>query len=99
MAEVRNRVLAGRRLRVELVDADDIKLFAARDQIADRPGVIEVQLVESGLEVAVEDGFADQDLLTTLVHAGVAVRSFSQITGDLSEAFMRLTGPGAERPR
>jgi ABC-2 type transport system ATP-binding protein len=70
-----------------------------RNQIADRPGVIEVQLAENGLEIAVEDGFADQDLLTTLVHAGVAVRSFSQITGDLSEAFMRLTGPGAERPR
>jgi ABC-2 type transport system ATP-binding protein len=98
MADVRNQVLAGRRLRVELVDADDMKLFAARDQIAGRPGVIDVDLVDGALEVAVEDSFADQDLLTALVHAGVAIRSFSQVTGDLSEAFMRLTGPGAERP-
>ncbi len=97
MADVRNRVLVGRRLRVELVNADDIKLFAARDQIAGRPGVIRVELVESGLEVAVEDAFADQELLTALVHAGVAIRSFSPVTGDLSEAFMRLTGPGVER--
>jgi ABC-2 type transport system ATP-binding protein len=98
MKDVRNRVLVGRRLRVELVDADDVKLFAAREQISDRAGVIEVQLVENGLEVAVEDAFADQDLLTALVQAGVAVRSFAPVTGDLSEAFMRLTGPGAERP-
>jgi ABC-2 type transport system ATP-binding protein len=97
MKDVRNRVLVGRRLRVDLVDADDVKLFAARDQIADRPGVIEVQLVENGLEVAVEEGFADQELLTALVQAGVAVRAFAPVTGDLSEAFMRLTGPGVER--
>jgi ABC-2 type transport system ATP-binding protein len=98
MQDVRNRVLVGRRLRIELVDADDVKLYAARDQVADRTGVIEVHLVEGGLEVAVEDGFPDQELLVALVQAGVAVRSFSQLTGDLSEAFMRLTGPGVERP-
>src|SRR5205807_847594 len=72
MTDVRNRVLVGRRLRVELVDADDVKLFAARDQVAGRAGVIEVELVENGLEVAVEEDFADQDLLMTLVQAGVA---------------------------
>jgi ABC-2 type transport system ATP-binding protein len=98
MMDVRNRVLVGRRLRVELVDADDIKLFAARDQVVDRPGVIEVQLVENGLEVAVEEEFADQELLMALVQAGVAVRSFAPVTGDLADAFMRLTGPGVERP-
>ncbi len=99
MMDVRNRVLVGRRLRVELVDPDDVKLFAARDQVAGRSGVIDVELVENGLEVAVEEGFADQELLMALVHAGVAVRSFAPVTGDLSEAFMRLTGPAAERPR
>jgi ABC-2 type transport system ATP-binding protein len=98
MADVRNQVLVGRRLRVELVGPDDVKLFAARDQVAGRPGVIAVELVENGLEVAVEEEFADQDLLLALVSAGVAVRSFAPVTGDLSEAFMRLTGPGAERP-
>ena len=99
MADVRNRVLVGRRLRVELVDPDDVKLFAARDQVADRAGVIEVELVENGLEVAVEEQFADQELLMALVQAGVAVRSFAPVTVDLSEAFMRLTGPGVERAR
>jgi ABC-2 type transport system ATP-binding protein len=97
MADVRNRVLVGRRLRVELVSPDDVKLFAARDQAAGQTGVIEVQLVDDALEIAVEDGFADQDLLTSLIQAGVAVRSFAPVTGDLAEAFMRLTGPEAER--
>jgi ABC-2 type transport system ATP-binding protein len=97
MAEVRNRVLSGRRLRVELVDPDEIKLLAARDRVKDRPGVISVDVVESSLEVAVEESFADQDLLTELVKAGVAVRSFAPVTGDLSEAFMRLTGPAVEQ--
>ena len=96
MSDVRNQVLTGRRLRVELVDPDDVKLLAARDQIDGRRGVISVQLVEDGLEVAVEDGFKDQDLLIELVRAGVAVRSFAPVTGDLSEAFMRLTGRPTE---
>ena len=98
MADVRNQVLTGRRLRVEVVDPDDVKLFAARDQIEGRSGVISVELVEDGLEVAVEDAFRDEDLLMELVRAGVAVRSFAPVTGDLSEAFMRLTGPAAGRP-
>jgi len=91
MSEVRNQVLTGRRLRVEVVDPDEVKLLAARDQIEGRPGVITVELVEDGLEVAVEEAFQDQDLLMELVRAGVAVRSFAPVTGDLSEAFMRLT--------
>ncbi|HKA48867.1 MAG TPA: ABC transporter ATP-binding protein [Candidatus Dormibacteraeota bacterium] len=96
MSDVRNQVLTGRRLRVEVVDPDEVKLLAARDQIDGRRGVISVQLVEDGLEVAVEDGFKDQDLLMELVRAGVAVRSFAPVTGDLSEAFMRLTGRPTE---
>ena len=96
MSDVRNQVLTGRRLRVEVVDPHEVRLLAARDQIDGRRGVISVQLVEDGLEVAVEDGFKDQDLLIELVRAGVAVRSFAPVTGDLSEAFMRLTGRPAE---
>jgi ABC-2 type transport system ATP-binding protein len=96
LADVRNRVLAGRRLRVELVDTDDLKLHDVSDRIKGRTGIIEVELVDGGLEVSVEDDFADQDLLIELVRAGVAVRSFAPVTGDLSEAFMRLTGPGSE---
>ena len=93
MSDVRNKVLAGRRLRVELVDADDVKLYAAREQVTDRTGVIGAELVDGALEIAVEEGFADQDLLLDLVKAGVAVRSFAPVTGDLAEAFMRLTSP------
>ena len=98
ISDVRNQVLTGRRLRVEVVDADDVKLLAARDQIDGRRGVISVDLVEDGLEVAVEDAFQDQDLLIELVRAGVAVRSFAPVTGDLSEAFMRLTSQAPPPP-
>ncbi len=98
MLDVRNRVIAGRRLRIELFDADDVKLLAARDIIKERAGVIEAEVAEGGLEVAVEETFADQELLGEMVRAGIAVRSFAPITGDLSEAFMRLTGPaGGQR--
>jgi len=98
MSDVRNQVLTGRRLRVEVVDPDEVKLLAARDQIEGRPGVITVELVEDGLEVAVEEAFQDQDLLMELVRAGVAVRSFAPVTGDLSEAFMRLTSQAPHPP-
>jgi ABC-2 type transport system ATP-binding protein len=95
--DVRNRVLTGRRLRVELVDDDEVKLLATRDRIADRKGVIAIEVVESALEVAVEEGFPDQELLAELVSAGVAVRSFAPVTGDLSEAFLRLTAVPEQR--
>ncbi len=95
--DVRNRVLTGRRLRVELVDDDEVKLLSARDRIADRKGVIAVEVVEGALEVAVEEGFPDQELLAELISAGVAVRSFAPITGDLSEAFLRLTAVPEQR--
>jgi len=98
MSDVRNQVLTGRRLRVEVVDPDEVKLLAARDQIEGRRGVISVELVEDGLEVAVEETFQDQDLLMELVGAGVAVRSFAPVTGDLSEAFMRLTSRTPPQP-
>jgi len=97
MEDVRGRVLAGRRLRVELVEPDQVKLLSARDLVQDRTGVIAVEVVEDGLEVAVEEGFPDEQLLTDLVNAGVGVRAFARVTGDLSEAFLRLTATTAER--
>ena len=96
MVEVRNRVASGRRLRIELVTPDDDSLLAAEKAIRDRPGVIGVELLDDGLQVAVEEGFADQELLSDLVRRDIAVRSFAPVTGDLAEAFMRLTGPEAE---
>jgi ABC-2 type transport system ATP-binding protein len=91
MEDVRGRVLAGRRLRVELVEPDQVKLLSARDLVQDRAGVVAVEVVDDGLEVAVEEGFPDEQLLADLVNAGMGVRSFARVTGDLSEAFLRLT--------
>ena len=102
MTDVRNRVASGRRLRVELVDSEDEKLVAAQKTIGERLGVVNVSIVDQHLEVRVEDTFPDQELLGELVRAEIGVRSFAPITGDLSEAFMRLTEPQAaeeEEPR
>jgi ABC-2 type transport system ATP-binding protein len=96
MAEVRNQVINGRRLRIELVDESADALLAAEKAIKGRPGVIAVEFGESGLMILVEESFADQDLLGDLVRRGIAIRSFAQVTGDLAEAFLRLTGPEAE---
>src|ERR1700730_10606333 len=96
MTDVRNRVLVGRRLRVELVDSEDEKLVAAQKTIGERLGVVNVSIVDQHLEVRVEDTFPDQELLGELVRAEIGVRSFAPITSDLSEAFMRLTGPEGE---
>jgi ABC-2 type transport system ATP-binding protein len=96
MSEVRNQVISGRRLRIELVDDAADALLAADKAIRGRPGVVGVEFADSGLQIVVEDSFADQDLLSDLVRRGIAVRSFTQVSGDLAEAFLRLTGPEGE---
>jgi ABC-2 type transport system ATP-binding protein len=96
MADVRNQVRSGRRLRIELVDSEAESLLAAEKAIRGRLGVIGVDFVDDGLQIAVEEQFADQDLLSDLIRQGIGVRSFAPVTGDLAEAFLRLTGPEAE---
>jgi ABC-2 type transport system ATP-binding protein len=96
MSEVRNQVISGRRLRIELVDDEAEALLAAEKAIRGRPGVVGIEFADSGLQIVVEDSFADQDLLSDLVRRGIAVRSFTQVAGDLAEAFLRLTGPEGE---
>jgi ABC-2 type transport system ATP-binding protein len=93
MADVRNQVRSGRRLRIELVDSEAEALLAAERAIRGRLGVIGVDFVDDGLQIVVEEQFADQDLLSDLIRQGIAVRSFAPVTGDLAEAFLRLTGP------
>jgi ABC-2 type transport system ATP-binding protein len=93
MSEVRNQVISGRRLRIELVDDAPDALLAAEKAIRGRPGVVGVEFADSGLQILVEESFADQDLLSDLVRRQIAVRTFTQDTGDLAEAFLRLTGP------
>ena len=96
MADVRNQVRSGRRLRIELVDSEAESLLAAEKAIRGRLGVIGVDFVDDGLQIVVEEQFADQDLLSDLIRLGIAVRSFAPVTGDLAEAFLRLTGPEAD---
>ena len=96
MADVRNQVRSGRRLRIELVDGQAEALLAAEKAILGRLGIIGVDFVDDGLQIVVEEKFADQDLLSDLIRQGIAVRSFAPVTGDLAEAFLRLTGPEVE---
>ncbi len=99
MAQVRDRVVAGRRLRIELVVAEESAMRAAEEVLAGHPGVLAVDLLGDHIEITVGDGFEDADLLAHLVHSKVPVRAFAVVAGDLSEAFMRLTGPGEEGSR
>ena len=51
-----------------------------------------MQVVDDHIEMVVNDSFEDHELLALLVRKGLKVRSFGVDEGDLSEAFMRLTG-------
>jgi len=59
MADVRNQVRSGRRLRIELVDSEAESLLAAEKAIRGRLGVIGVDFVDDGLQIVVEEQFAD----------------------------------------
>jgi ABC-2 type transport system ATP-binding protein len=91
LAEVRDTVVTGRRLRVELADSSDEELARAEGILRESAGVLGVDRLPGHLEVAVADSVADDDLLAGLVSRRVRVRSFAVVPGDLSEVFMRLT--------
>jgi ABC-2 type transport system ATP-binding protein len=92
MSDVRDRVAAGRRLRIDLVEPEGDSLVHASDVAKNQKGVVDVQIVDDHEEMVVSDSFEDHELLALLVRNGLKVRSFGVIEGDLSEAFMRLTG-------
>ena len=92
MGDVRDRVAAGRRLRVDLVSPDDDSLLHVAELVRNQEGVVESQVVDCHVELTVTDAVEDHELLALLVHKGLKVRSFGVVEGDLSEAFMRLTG-------
>ncbi|HEX6547691.1 MAG TPA: ABC transporter ATP-binding protein [Candidatus Dormibacteraeota bacterium] len=96
MEQVRNRVVSGRRLRIELVEADEDTMVRAEQALHDREGVLAVDRMGDHFEVTVGDDFEDDELLAHLVHSKLRVKSFSAVAGDLAEAFMRLTGPGED---
>jgi ABC-2 type transport system ATP-binding protein len=92
MSDVRDRVAAGRRLRVDLVRPEPDALVHAAEVAQNQPGVVDVQVVDDHVEMVVNDSFEDHELLALLVRQDLKVRSFGVVEGDLSEAFMRLTG-------
>jgi ABC-2 type transport system ATP-binding protein len=91
-ADVLRRAGAGGRLRIELAGADEAARERARALVAAWPGVLAVEDAEGALDAAVEVGLPAHRLLRELVQAGFDVGAFTPLTGDLSEAFMRLTG-------
>jgi ABC-2 type transport system ATP-binding protein len=92
MGDVRDRVAAGRRLRVDLVNPDDDSLLHVAELVRNQEGVVDSEVVDDHVELTVTDAVEDHELLALLVHKGLKVRSFGVVEGDLSEAFMRLTG-------
>jgi ABC-2 type transport system ATP-binding protein len=92
MADVRDRVAAGRRLRVDLVSPDEDSLLHVAELVKNQEGVVDAQVVDDHVELTVTDAFEDHELLALLIRKGLKVRSFGIVEGDLSEAFMRLTG-------
>jgi ABC-2 type transport system ATP-binding protein len=91
MAEVRDAVVSGRRLRISLADHEEEELARAENLLRSHQGVIDVVRLHDHLEVAVAESVVDDDLLALLVGRKVRVRSFAVIPGDLSEVFLRLT--------
>ena len=91
MAEVRDAVVSGRRLRISLADHEEEELARAEEILRSHEGVIDVARLHDHLEVAVAESVVDDDLLALLVGRKVRVRSFAVIPGDLSEVFLRLT--------
>ncbi|MGH7904531.1 MAG: ATP-binding cassette domain-containing protein [Candidatus Dormibacteraceae bacterium] len=75
---------------------EDPRLTRVREMVLGRPGVAAAHVVGDHVDVAVADPSDDHELLAWLVGRGVEVRSFAPVPGDLSEAFMRLTGEGPE---
>lgn len=96
LAEVRDRIQAGRRLRIGLADPSDEKLRGALREVAGTAGVLGAEIVDGGLEAHVGDGFAEHELLRQLVEKGFAIRMFAPATGALADVFLRLTEPEAE---
>ena len=91
MSEVRDTVAGGRRIRIELRDPTEADFDRAEAALRAHAGVIDVVQFPDHLVVAVVETVDDDDLLSLLVGERFRVRSFSQVAGDLSEAFMRLT--------
>jgi ABC-2 type transport system ATP-binding protein len=86
--DIRRQARAGRMLRLKVLSGQDEAGAVLRDQ----PGVGQVYEVNGCLEVEfLGDDEATAGLLAALVARGVRVVSFSEVTSDLEEVFLRLT--------
>jgi ABC-2 type transport system ATP-binding protein len=86
--EISRRVRQGRTLRLKMLSNRD----EAEAILHDRPGVGEVYEGNGYLEVEfLGDDEATAKLLAALVGRGVKVVSFTEVAGDLEDAFLRLT--------
>jgi len=86
--EISRRVRQGRTLRLKILSNRD----EAEAILRDRPGVGEVYEGNGYLEVEfLGDDEATAKLLAALVGRGVKVVSFTEVAGDLEDAFLRLT--------
>src|SRR2546421_7993653 len=79
MAEVRDAVVSGRRLRVELADAGEEEMARAEVILREHEGVLDVERLPDHLEVTVGPQVVDDDLLALLVERKLRVRSFAVI--------------------
>jgi ABC-2 type transport system ATP-binding protein len=91
MAEVRDAVVSGRRLRISLADHGEEEMSFAEELLRSHDGVVDVIRLPDHIEITVTESVVDDDLLALLVARKVRVRSFAHIPGDLSEVFLRLT--------
>jgi ABC-2 type transport system ATP-binding protein len=90
-AEVLRRAATGRRVRIELANADEARIAAARERLEGSAGVAGVESEDGVLEVAIDDQLAQHRLLRDLVEAGYDIDAFTPIAGSLSDVFLRLT--------
>jgi ABC-2 type transport system ATP-binding protein len=86
--DITRQVKQERTLRLKVISDQSQAEAALRDQ----PGVGQIFEVNGYLEVEFSgDDEAAAGLLATLVAHGIRIASFSEISGDLEEVFLRLT--------
>jgi ABC-2 type transport system ATP-binding protein len=93
MDEVRERASGGRRFHIVLSSTDPDWLKTVAERMQSSTGVVRADVVGDHVEVTVGD-VEDHLLLAELIKEGLPVRSFAPIEGDLSQAFLTLTGDG-----
>ena len=93
--EVTRRARQGRILRLKLLAQEGEtgpQIEAAEALLHSRPGTGQVYRVDGGLEVEFGgDDEATAALLAAMVSQGVKIVSFSEVSSDLEEIFLRLT--------